>query len=88
MVNFLLIFHWLPMVFNAGHYQDLYNTYMTVSSNNGIDSNIREIEIVETVCFLCKEKGYHMFRIVDKEYFLCNTHYAKYNDPTYNVRTH
>ena len=34
------------------------------------------------------EKGYHRFRVVDKDYFLCNTHYAKYNDPTYNVRTH
>jgi len=39
-----------------------------MSSKNGIDGNI--IEIVETECFLCKEKGYHRFRVVDKDYFL------------------
>jgi hypothetical protein len=59
---------------------------LRMASKNGIDGNI--IEIVETECLLCKEKGYHRFRVVDKDYFLCNTHYAKYNDPTYNVRTH
>ena len=26
--------------------------------------------------------------VVDKDYFLCNTHYAKYNDPAYKIRTH
>ena len=29
MVNFLLNFHKLAMVFNTGYYQDLYNTLMT-----------------------------------------------------------
>jgi hypothetical protein len=44
------------------------------------------MQIVDPECFLCREKGYHTFRIVDKEHFLCNRHYTKYNDPTYNMR--
>jgi len=44
--------------------------------------------IVEAECFLCKEKGYHRFRVADKDYCLCNEHYAKYNDPTYKIRTY
>ena len=84
MVNFLLNFHRLAMVFNTGYYQDLYNIYMTGEVMTVI-GNITEI--AETECFLCKEKGYHRFRIVAKDYFLCNEHYAKYNDPTYKIRT-
>ena len=45
------------------------------------------VKSLPLVSIVCKEKGYHTFRIVDKDYFLCNTHYAKYNDPTYNVHT-
>ncbi len=46
------------------------------------------MQAVEAECLLCKEKEYHMFRVVDKHYFLYNTHYAKYNDATYKIRTH
>jgi hypothetical protein len=56
---FLLNFHWLGMVFNTCHHQDLYDTYMTgwLCLQKMEDNRYGNLmETVETECLLCKEK--------------------------------